>query len=147
MTRKHVNIHGRDLRQFLRYLVVGVMNTLVTLIVIFLCKSVFDINIWVSNALGYVAGVINSFIWNKLWVFNSRSGAVKGEMFRFAIGFAVCYSLQFAVTWVLNQMLGGLEWDLLGVFTMSGYGLATLVGMVCYTLANFIFNRLVTFRH
>lgn len=141
-----INLKRRDLRQFIRYMLVGVMNTLVTLIVIFLCKSILDVNIWISNALGYVAGVINSFVWNKLWVFNSTKGGVHGEALRFVIGFAVCYALQFGVTWCLNALIGDLEWNLLDFFTISGYGVATLLGMVIYTLANFVYNRAVTFR-
>ena len=66
-----INIRGAAMRQFIRYLLVGVINTLVTLIVIYVCKSILDINQWVSNAIGYVAGLINSFIWNKNWVFKS----------------------------------------------------------------------------
>jgi peptidoglycan/LPS O-acetylase OafA/YrhL len=29
---------------------------------------------------------------------------------------------------------------------ISGYGVATLVGMIAYTIANFVYNRFVTFR-
>lgn len=141
-----LNLKKRDLRQFMRYIVVGVLNTLVTLAVIFLCKSLLDVNIWVSNALGYVAGVLNSFVWNKLWVFQSGSKAYRSEALRFMIGFLMCYALQFVVTWLLNSMLGGLEIDLW--FTViSGYGVATLIGMVVYTLGNFVYNRAVTFKN
>ena len=71
-----IDLRRPAVRQFLRYLIVGVMNTLVTLVVIYLCKSQWGVNQWVSNGIGYVAGLINSFVWNKLWVFNSR---VKGN--------------------------------------------------------------------
>jgi putative flippase GtrA len=30
--------------------------------------------------------------------------------------------------------------------TLSGYGIATLIGNVCYTLCNFVYNRLITFK-
>ncbi len=132
--------------QFLRYACVGVMNTLITLVLIFLCKSIFGINPWVSNAIGYVAGFVNSFVWNKLWVFKSGSG-VLSEGVKFIIGFLLCYAFQFAATWLLTEQtpLGDIQLHLLG-FTMSGYGLATLIGMVVYTLANFVYNRTVTFK-
>lgn len=140
-----VNIKDKDFRQFIRYVMVGVMNTLVTLVVIFLCKSIIGVNPWVSNAIGYVAGVINSFFWNKHWVFRS-GGDMRGEMIRFMVGFGVCYAIQFAVTWCLNYFIGSLEWDVV-VMTVSGYGVATIAGMVMYTLANFAFNRIVTFKN
>lgn len=137
---------GRDLRQFAKFLLVGGGNTLVTLTVILTLKSVFGVNPWLSNAAGYVAGVINSFFWNKLWVFRSHERKVYDEALRFLIGFGVCYCAQFAVTWGLTRLLGMAEWTLPGDFVLSSYGLSTLIGMAVYTLANFIYNRLVTFR-
>lgn len=102
-------------------------------------------NPYVSNILGYVVGVINSFLWNKKWVFNSRGGMAR-EAFKFLCGFGICYALQFAVVWSLNQSsFGAIELDI-WVFTLSGYGIATLIGNVVYTVANFFYNRIVTFR-
>lgn len=132
--------------QFSRYAIVGVLNTLITLIVIFICKGIFHLNPWVSNALGYIVGFINSFMWNKMWVFKSHNQVIK-EAAKFCIGFMLCYGLQLLVTWTLTEHtgIGDLNWNLPG-FTISGYALATLLGMIFYTLANFIFNRAVTFK-
>lgn len=134
-----------DIIQFVRYGLVGVMNTVLTLVVIYACKDFFGINPWASNALGYIAGFINSFLWNKLWVFHS-SGGILREAVKFVGGFFLCYALQFAATWVLaeHSPLTGNEWILFG-FVISGYGISTLIGMVVYTVANFLYNKAVTF--
>lgn len=134
-----------DLIQFVRYAMVGAMNTILTLVVIYACKDFFEINQWVSNAIGYIAGFINSFLWNKLWVFHSSAGYLR-EAIKFIGGFLICYALQFAATWLLtdHSFLTGSEWDLFG-FVISGYGVATLMGMVVYTLANFFYNKAITF--
>ncbi|MCH5244966.1 MAG: GtrA family protein [Muribaculaceae bacterium] len=141
-----LNLDSPAVRQFLRFVVVGVMNSLVTLIVIFICKGVFDINEWISNAAGYVAGVINSFIWNRQWVFKSSHNAA-GEAIKFGVGFLLCYGLQLLFTWVLTKPmgLGELMWTVFG-FTFTGYAVATVFGMCVYTIANFIYNRIVTFK-
>lgn len=132
--------------QFLRYVCVGVMNTCITLIVIFSCKSIFGVNPWVSNALGYVAGFLNSFIWNKLWVFHSKRNAWR-EGVKFIGGFLLCYGLQLLVTWLLTTATPLSSWQIvIQEFTLSGYGLATLLGMVFYTMSNFVYNRVVTFK-
>ena len=55
----------RSTVQFVKYCMVGALNTLVTLCTIFVCKSLFDVNEYLSNAICYVLGVINSFLWNK----------------------------------------------------------------------------------
>ena len=134
------------MRQFIRYLLVGVINTLVTLIVIYVCKSILDINQWVSNAIGYVAGLINSFIWNKNWVFKSPNGAM-AEAVKFGIGFIVCYGIQLFVVWFLDTPmdLGSIVWHF-GIWSLSGYGLATIIGMGVYTMCNFVYNRLITLK-
>lgn len=131
--------------QFIRYCIVGVLNTLVTLGVIYLCKSMLGWNLYVSNALGYIAGVTNSFFCNKQWTFRSK-GRVRTEAIRFLVGFGICYALQFVLVWMLTQStFGSFNFLILGV-VISGYGIATLLGNVVYTLANFVYNRLVTFR-
>jgi putative flippase GtrA len=134
------------LLQFVKYALVGVMNTLVTLIVIYVTKSFLGIKPMGANAIGYACGLVNSFIWNKTWVFRSDGGAAR-EAIRFALGFALCYALQFIIVWALTyrSALGGMQWEILGL-TFSGYAAATLVGNIGYTVANFIYNRTVTFR-
>lgn len=140
------DIHSRDEAvRFLRYCTVGVLNTMICLGVIFLCKSIFEFNPYLSNALGYTAGLINSFLWNKKWVFRSEGGFA-AEALRFILGFALCYALQFVFVWQLNQSPFGAREFGLWIFTLSGYGIATILGNVLYTVANFLYNRLVTFR-
>ena len=131
--------------QFVKYCMVGVLNTLVTYGVIYICKSFLGMNLYVCNALGYLAGLTNSFFCNKTWVFHS-GGSFRREMSRFLLGFAVCYILQFILVWMLTESdFGKLEF-LIGGIVISGYGVATILGNVVYTLANFIYNKLVTFR-
>lgn len=132
--------------QFVKFLMVGVMNTALTLIVIYLCKSVLGINEYLSNLTGYVAGVVNSFLWNKNWVFKARSNAMR-QAVTFLVGFGVCYLVQLAVVFLVTDCTpyGDMTWTIEG-YTISGYGIATILGMGVYTVANFIYNRVVTFK-
>lgn len=131
--------------QFIKYCMVGVLNTIVTLGVIYVCKSLFEWNLYVSNALGYICGVINSFLCNKQWVFHSKGGYLP-EGAKFLIGFALCYGLQLWAVWMLAEsQFGNLDFSIAGI-VLSGYGIATLIGNVIYTLANFVYNKVVTFR-
>ena len=129
--------------QFVKYCIVGILNTLVTLGVIYLCKSLMGWNLYVSNALGYICGMANSFVCNRQWVFHSH-GRYGREIIKFAGGFASCYLLQLWAVWMLTSTYGGYEFRIAGI-VLSGYGIATLIGNVVYTLANFIYNRMVTF--
>lgn len=145
MTNTNISTR-KEIIRFIRYALVGVMNTVLTLVVIYACKDFFGINEWVSNAVGYIAGFINSFLWNKLWVFNSSAGYLR-EAVKFFGGFILCYIIQLMATWLLaeHSPLSGREWILFG-FVISGYGIATLIGMIVYTAANFLYNRCITFR-
>ncbi len=132
--------------EFAKYLIVGGMNTAVTLFVIFVCKSVLGLNPYLSNAMGYVAGVTNSFLWNRSWVFHSN-GKMGTEAIKFLVGFGICYLLQLAFVWGSTTFspLGEMLWEI-GGFTLSGYGVATIGGMCVYTICNFIYNRHVAFK-
>lgn len=136
---------GYKVMQFVKYCIVGALNTMVCLGVIFVCKSLVGVNPYLSNILGYAAGLINSFLWNKQWVFRTHGGYSR-EALRFLAGFALCYVMQLAVVFALNTSpFGKFEVGIFG-FVLSGYGIATLLGNVVYTLANYVYNRLVTFR-
>lgn len=139
-------LRNTALIQFAKYACVGVLNTLVTLCVIFVCKVLFGVNPLVSNAIGYVAGVVNSFLWNKNWVFKT-SGHYTREAVGFLVGFLICYGLQFLTVWLLSYKTPLKEFEMsIFAFTLSGYGLATLLGNVVYTLTNYAYNKIVTFR-
>ena len=147
VSRNNRNFSRRkEMMMFVRYAVTGAINTILTLLIIYFTKGIMGINPWLANALGYGAGFVNSFMWNKLWVFRSHRGVMR-EALQFCIGFAVCYLLQLCVTWTLTAFtpLGSMEFSIAGI-AFSGYGLATIIGMGFYTLANFAFNRGVTFR-
>lgn len=133
-----------EIEKFMKYCMVGVLNTLLTLGVIFMTKSLLGLNPYLSNVLGYSTGLCNSFMWNRRWVFRS-TGHMRHEALVFLVGFAICYLLQLALVWTITRSAAGDCEYRAGVFTVTGYGLATLAGNVLYTVSNFIYNRLVTF--
>ena len=57
------------IKQAIKYGVVGLSNTLITMIVIWVMMKLFGCREGLSNLTGYVAGILNSFIWNKQWTF------------------------------------------------------------------------------
>lgn len=59
--------------QLIKYGLVGVSNSLITLIVIFVCNELLGMKLMLADVIGYITGVVNSFIWNKTWVFKSHN--------------------------------------------------------------------------
>jgi len=102
--------------------------------VIWVMMKLFGCREGLSNLTGYVAGLLNSFIWNKQWTFKgSSTGWTKGAI-RFGIAFAVCYVLQYGLVLLLNSQL-----------TIDHY-YNHLIGMVFYTAINFLINKFYTFK-
>lgn len=63
-------------RQALRFLVVGILNTTVTLGTVFLLHEVARVSIAVSSASGFVVGMIQGFVLNRFWTFAGVAHAV-----------------------------------------------------------------------
>lgn len=118
---------------FSRFLFVGIINTLVTYIVYFVLRY-FCVIPELCNAIGYIAGVINSFIWNKKWVFKTKGTDVRKEMLGFALVFVVCYGIQFFVFTILLYQ-----------FVWNEY-IVQLLSMCMYTLLNYVLNKFISFR-
>lgn len=120
-------------KQAIKYGVVGVSNTLITAIVIWIMMKMLGFSDVVSNITGYIAGVLNSFIWNKQWTFQSSAGWV-GSAVRFGIVFGICYLLQLGLLMYLNKHL-----------PIDPY-YNQLLAMAFYTVINFIMNKFYTFK-
>jgi len=63
-----------------RFVVVGVANTLVDFMVFFFCHNILGIYYTLSQGIGYSFGVLNSFIFNKIWTFESKVNKKKTAM-------------------------------------------------------------------
>ena len=120
-------------KQAIKYGIVGTGNTLITALVIWVMLKVLDCSAVVSNVVGYAAGVLNSFVWNKQWTFESHAGWRRSAV-RFGLVFAVCYVLQLALLFVLEAAL-----------PIDGY-YNQLIAMAFYTVINFILNKVYTFK-
>lgn len=118
--------------QLLKFGIVGVSNTLISLAVIYLCMNWLNIDYRLANGIGYFCGLINSFLWNKVWTFKSNGFWLK-ELLLFFLVFAGCYSLQFVLLILMVQKFGmDPQW-------------AQPSAMIIYTLVSYAMNRMVTF--
>ena len=118
----------------IKYGIVGVINTVITAAVIAVMMKGFGADPILSNGVGYAAGLINSFIFNKKWTFKSDMKWQKAAI-RFGIAFAICYLFQLGVLMWLNRCQ-----------TMFDPYYNQLIAMVAYTGANFFVNKFYTFK-
>jgi len=118
--------------EVMRFLIVGLTNTGLTLAIIFALLWL-GVSLIAANVIGYLAGFINSFIWNRCWTFRS-SGAVGREIVVYTFVWIASYLLQMAALLVSSRLL-----------VLSDMA-STLIAMVFFTGPNYLGNRWFTFR-
>lgn len=112
----------------IKYLKVGVLNTLLTLIIIFICVNILKINYNMSYFIGYAIGLINSFILNKYYTFESKNQWNK-ELMLFIMVFFIAYSIS-------NIILIGLI-EILYI----NKNISIVLSMIVYTIIGYILNK------
>ena len=92
------------MRQFSRYLAVGVLNTLWSYVVIFGLMHVLSWSPEASNVMGYAVGLLTSYALHRIFTFNSRNS--KGPEFARFIGiFAVAFCANFLALTMLVRLM------------------------------------------
>lgn len=81
-------------RQFIKFGIVGILNTIVGTAVMFFAYNVLHFGYWLSSALNYIIGSILSYILNKRFTFESKKKSKK-EIARFVVNISVCYLLAY----------------------------------------------------
>ncbi|MDQ0042400.1 putative flippase GtrA [Variovorax boronicumulans] len=119
--------------QFIRFLMVGVANTLVGLSIIYGAKYFFHVGDVLANALGYGIGVCVSFLLNSKWTF-AYDGLLLPAAAKFIIANAVAYGANLLTVIVAINYFG-----------LNTY-LAQALGMPVYTVTSYLASRYIVFR-
>jgi putative flippase GtrA len=93
------------MNQFLTFLVVGFANTALGYTVIFVCMYVGGLAPELSNAVGYLVGLLVSYFLNRHFTFRSAQRR-STEFVRFVVVFMTAYTANLTVLVVLVRGLG-----------------------------------------
>ena len=126
-------------RTFLKFLIVGVINTLVGTAVMFGCYNLLHFGYWVSSAANYVVGSIVSYFLSKYFAFRVKERSIRFVV-RFIINITICYLLAYGIAkplaaHILSSMPANIQ--------ENG---AMLVGMCLFVALNYIGQRFFAFR-
>ena len=131
-------------RQFIRFGLVGAVNTMVDMLVYWLTLLVLgdkvllkEHNYLIAQLLGFIAGTLNAYFMNGKFVFADADGRRKKDLRRLVRSF-VGYGFTFA----LSELLLWVWIDNLGVAKIP----AKLINLCVTVPLNFIINRFWTFR-
>ena len=125
--------------KLLRFLIVGVVNTLVGMAIMFGLYNLAGASYWVSSAANYVLTSILSFFLNKYFTFRNRERSWS-QVLRFAVSIAVCYLLAYGIAKPLCLRL------LAHATVTMRDNVSLFVGMVLFTGLNYLGQRLFAFK-
>ena len=142
-------VSSSNLKQFSKFIVVGFSNFIVSFVVFYFFYNYWELSAifysllgqagrnlenivlqagaasldaTLANIVGYSAGIINSFTWNKLWTFEAKKKTAK-QFGRFLVLNLFCLLLSSAFLFVFTDYLG---WAYLPVWFIT-MGIITLV--------------------
>ena len=123
----------------IRFIIVGVINTLVGSAIMFGLRNLAGCSYWLSSAANYTLTSILSFFLNKKFTFRNQERSW-WQVLRFAANIAVCYLLAYSIAKPLvRQILSGLS-------EKAGDNISMLVGMCLFTALNYCGQRFFAFR-
>ena len=123
----------------LRFLLVGVVNTLVGAGIMLLLYNLAGCSYWLSSAANYIVGGVVSYFLNKYYTFKNTERSWR-QVLRFALNVAVCWLLAYGIAKPLAlRLLAGFDEKL-------QTNAAMLAGLCLYTALNYLGQRFFAFR-
>jgi putative flippase GtrA len=119
----------RKFDKFLKYNLVGIFNTLLTLTIIYILQQIYSVNSFLSNFIGYILGIILSFTLNSIWTFKKTDDKlVRGLKFLFV----------FFIAYGVNILMLGIFLDL---FENLNKFIPHIFAAVFYSIVGFLLNK------
>ena len=126
-------------RQVIRFLMVGIINTIIGAGIMFIMYNIFSCTYWISSGTNYFFTSILSFFLNKHFTFKDTRKDMK-QIIRFVINILICYILAYGIAKPFS-------WTILSSYPLKIRGnISMLVGMILFTSFNFIGQKFFAFR-
>ena len=119
--------------ELIKFALVGIINTIICICLIFLLMHWLEFNAYISNIIGYSIAVLNSYLMNMFWTFSSKKTG-NAALSKFILIFFLCYSFQLMFLYICLQKLN-----------IDG-NLSQLLSMVIYTTTSFFGHKLYSFK-
>ncbi len=124
---------------FWKFVIVGVINTLVGSAIAFFCLNVLEMSVKLSSAMNYFLTSILSYFLNKHFTFKSKENSLN-QVLRFALNIFVCWFLAYEVA----ERIALASLSFLAPKVRDN--LAMLIGMGLFVILNYTGQRFFAFR-
>ncbi len=151
MAEKFIIKNLKKTVQFIKFFIIGLINTVIdfsilnSLIIVFgLGEAIF--NYFVFKAISVFATIINSFFWNKNWVFKKESSKkeLKKELGMFYLIASVGVGLNVTIATGTFSVLKNLFPEAGELITVN---LGALIGLVVVMIWNFLGYKYIVFKN
>lgn len=127
---------------FIRFSIVGIINTAIGLSIIFLLLNVFHFSYWVSSSIGTAIGALFSFLLNRKFTFKSTVSFQRGAPLFFLIIFLSFYLSYGIGEWIAAR----LTFPAFISSRLTEKEIAVFIGACLYTTSNYLGQKLIVFR-
>jgi putative flippase GtrA len=124
----------------LRFLIVGITNTLLDLLIFALLANVLKLTPITSNIISVSIVVIVSFYLNYYFVWRSKKSKLKTAPQFIAVSLFTGYVIQSGVIWLLIKLLNSFWIFDTGIFNIPGADLLNLFAKCCGIAAALVVN-------
>lgn len=132
----------RRTNPFFRFLLVGAVNTLTGLSIMFILLNLLGQSYWVSTFIGNSTGAAVSYFLNRTFTFQSRADIRKSAN-RFIAVILFCYFISFAISHLAAGIMQGFTFF---KYALSREELAVVIGAAIYTLTNYFGQKYFVFK-
>ena len=126
--------------QFLKFILVGLLNTAADAGISFALINLTDWNMWWCTAIPCAIASVLSYYLNKHFTFKNTEKGWR-PVFRFAVNIAACYGLAYGIA------IPAMEWALSGASATLRDNLTKVAGMCLFTGFNYLGQRLFAFKN
>ena len=122
------------IRQFIKFGLVGLSNTAISLSVYYLFLWIDESLYLVGHTAGFIISVLNAYFWNSRFVFEKKEKGHKKTLFRTYITYGSTLLLGLFLLWIMVEQLHISE------------TIAPLINLLITTPVNFLLNKFWTYK-
>ena len=123
----------------MKFVMVGVVNTIVGTSIMFIFYNVFHLGYWLSSASNYFFGSIVSYLLNKYFTFRFHE---KGwySLLRFTLNILTCYLIAYGIAKPI------MKWLLSDFTIIIQENVSMMLGMCLFVVFNYLGQRFFAFK-
>lgn len=125
----------------IKFIIVGIMNTLIGTSIMFFAYNVLEYGYWFSSALNYFFGSIFSYFANKYYTFEKKGKSLK-ESLRFIVNIIICYLIAYSISEPIIKIIFNPWIDNVSLVEQ----VAMVLGMVIFVILNYFGQKLIVFK-